>query len=133
MSFRFAFALPSAPAALFAAASLFIEGACSAKVDFARDVRPLLNQHCTSCHGGVKKAGGVSFLFREGAMAPGKSGEVPFTPGGLEKSEAIRRLLTEDEDDRMPPAKHGPRLSDSEVTIFRDWVKQGAPWKGHWA
>lgn len=57
--------------------------ALAAEVDFARDVRPLLNQHCTPCHGGVKKAGGVSFLFRESAMAPGKSGAVPFMPGDL--------------------------------------------------
>ncbi len=105
----------------------------AAAVDFARDVRPLLNRHCTPCHGGVKKAGGVSFLFRESAMAPGKSGEIPFKPGDPEHSEAIRRLLTADEDDRMPPAKHGPRLSETEVATFRDWVKQGAPWQGHWA
>jgi hypothetical protein len=107
--------------------------ALAAEVDFARDVRPLLNQHCTPCHGGVKKAGGVSFLFRESAMAPGKSGAVPFLPGDLEKSEAITRLLTADEDDRMPPPKHGPRLSEKDIAVFRDWVKQGAPWKGHWA
>ena len=107
--------------------------ALGAEVDFAREVRPLLNKHCTPCHGGVKKAGGVSFLFRESAMAPGKSGALPIKPGDLENSEAIRRLLTKDEDDRMPPAKHGPRLADREVATLRDWVKQGAPWKGHWA
>ncbi len=107
--------------------------ALAAEVDFSRDVRPLLNQHCTPCHGGVKKAGGVSFLFRESAMTPGKSGAVPIKPGDLENSEAIRRLLTKDEDDRMPPAKHGPRLAEAEIATLRDWVKQGAAWKGHWA
>ncbi len=133
MSSRSPFARPRPVAVFLAVAALFAAAARGAEVDFARDVRPLLNQHCTSCHGGVKKAGGVSFLFRESAMAPGKSGEVPFKPGDLEKSEAIRRLLTKDEDDRMPPPKHGPRLSEKEIAIFRDWVKQGAPWKGHWA
>ncbi len=133
MSPRFVLAGPRAVAVFAALAALFVAPTRAADVDFARDVRPLLNQHCTSCHGGVKKAGGVTFLFRESAMAPGKSGEVPFKPGDLEKSEAIRRLTTADEDDRMPPPKHGPRLSDKEVAIFRDWVKQGAPWKGHWA
>ena len=81
MSSRSAFARPRPVAVFLAVAALFAAAARGAEVDFARDVRPLLNQHCTSCHGGVKKAGGVSFLFRESAMAPGKSGEVPFKPG----------------------------------------------------
>jgi hypothetical protein len=35
-----------------------------AEVDFSSDIQPVLNEHCTSCHGGVKQAGNVSFLAR---------------------------------------------------------------------
>lgn len=102
-------------------------------VDFSRDIRPLLNKHCTPCHGGVKKAGNVSFLFREKALSAGKSGAIPIVPGEPEKSEAIKRLVSADDDERMPPPKHGPPLPEREVALLRDWVRQGARWDGHWA
>src|SRR5690606_14658918 len=44
-----------------------------AAVDFARDVRPILNAHCTACHGGVKEAGEVSFIYRDKALGKGES------------------------------------------------------------
>ena len=105
----------------------------AATIDFARDIRPLLNKHCTACHGGVKKEGGVSFVFRELATVAGKSGEVPVKPGDLEHSEAYRRITTKDDDDIMPPRKHGPGLTPQEAEVFKEWIKQGAPWQGHWA
>src|SRR5688500_2239536 len=61
-------------------------------VEFARDIRPLFNKHCTSCHGGVKRAGGISFLSREGATAEAKSGAHAIVPGDPGKSELIMRI-----------------------------------------
>ena len=43
-----------------------------AEIDFNRDVRPIFNKHCTSCHGGVKQASGVSFVYREKALGEAK-------------------------------------------------------------
>ena len=63
----------------------------AAPVDFNRDVRPILNQHCTSCHGGVKQAGGVSFIQREKALGAGKSGRPTVVPGKPDASEKIGR------------------------------------------
>ena len=45
----------------------------------------------------------------------------------------LRRVLTEDEDERMPPPEHGTALSDSEVTTLTRWIQQGAKWGKHWA
>ncbi|QQT61089.1 hypothetical protein I6I97_17975 [Sphingobacterium multivorum] len=44
-------------------------------IDFSADVKPILNKHCITCHGGVKKNGGLSFLFENEAFAKAESGK----------------------------------------------------------
>lgn len=107
--------------------------AAESTVDFAQDIRPLFNAKCTSCHGGVKRAGGLSFLLREGTMAKGKSGAVAVIPGDAWGSEMFRRVTSKDVEDRMPPPDHGPALTAEEIGTLRRWISQGAPWKQHWA
>lgn len=104
-----------------------------APVDFAREVRPLLNAHCTACHGGVKNAGGISFLARDTALAEGDSGERAVVPGDPDSSEMLRRVTSTDEDVRMPPPDHGRALTAAEVDILRHWIAHGADWKAHWS
>lgn len=84
-----------------------------------------------SCHGGVKKAGGVSFLFEHELMKPGKSGKIPVVCGDAEASEMIRRILTDDPAERMP--KNASPLSQDEVKILKQWINEGAAWETHWA
>ncbi|HEX5220597.1 MAG TPA: PSD1 and planctomycete cytochrome C domain-containing protein [Verrucomicrobiae bacterium] len=105
----------------------------SAPVDFARDVRPIFNKNCVGCHGGVKRAGKISFIYRDVVVATNAADEKVIHPGDPEHSEFIRRITTTDEEDRMPPAEHGPRLSEKEIALLREWVRQGAAWKEHWA
>ena len=103
-------------------------------VDFNRDIRPLLNKNCTGCHGGVKQASEVSFIYREEALGKGKSGEIVVVPGDPSASELIRRIKATDPDDRMPPPEEHPKpLSDKEIALFEQWVKEGAKWGEHWA
>ena len=105
--------------------------AAEGKVDFNRDVRPILNAKCMACHGGVKQAGGISVQYREDILGKGKSGEVCVVPGNPSASELIRRLTTEDEDDRMPKEK--PPLSAEQIDVLTRWVAQGAHWGEHWS
>jgi len=105
----------------------------AAHSELAPRVHQLFNKHCTKCHGGVKRAGDVSFISRDLALRPAKSGAIPLQPGSLDGSELFRRVTTQDEDDRMPPIKEEPRLSDDEVALLREWIEQGAPWEAHWA
>ncbi len=100
------------------------------KLDFARDVQPILNANCTECHGGVKKKAGVSFSNKNFAFAAAESGEHPIVAGDLEKSELVHRILSTDEDDRMPPEKS---LEASEVDTLKRWIKEGAVWPRHWS
>ncbi len=102
-------------------------------LDFNRAIRPILTQHCTACHGGVKAAGKISFVYREKALAEGKSGKPAIVPGHPEQSELIRRVRSTDPDDVMPKPDHGPRLSEGDVATLTTWIAQGAPWSEHWA
>ena len=99
-------------------------------VDFSRDVRPIFNRHCTSCHGGVTQAAGISFVYADQVVAP--DGWI-VEPGDPEASGLIERIISEDPDERMPPPEHGPALSPEEVETLTKWIQQGANWSKHWA
>ena len=100
-------------------------------VDFSRDIRPILNQNCSSCHGGVRQKNGVSFAFREEALGKGKSGLPTIVPGDPDGSELIRRVTSRDPEVRMP--YHGSPLSSEQISLLRRWIKEGAPWSDYWA
>ena len=103
------------------------------KIQFNESVRPLLNKHCVACHGGVKKAGGLSFLARHSALAEGKSGLHAIVPGNPDMSHLLERVVSDDPDEHMPPAEHGSALSNDEVATLRQWIAEGAEWQNHWA
>jgi hypothetical protein len=107
--------------------------AAADEIDFNRDIRPILTSHCTACHGGVKEAGGISFVFREKALAAGESGNRTLIPGDPDASELIKRVTSTDPDVIMPQPEHGPRLPASEIAKLRQWIKEGAKWQEHWA
>ena len=109
----------------------FVQGADA--VEFNRDIRPILTKNCTSCHGGVKEAGEISFIYREKALAPGKSGKIPIVPGKPAESEMVRRLRTTDPDEIMPKPKHGPPLPEKEIALIERWIAEGAAWQNHWS
>ena len=100
-------------------------------VDFNRDIRPILTKSCAACHGGVRKQGGISFVFRDEAMAVGASGRRAIVPGKPGASELIARLESDDPEFRMP--HHAPPLAAEEIQLFRTWIDEGANWQEHWA
>jgi hypothetical protein len=101
------------------------------EVDFDRQVKPILNSKCTSCHGGVKREGKISFLNRSMALKQGKSGDFAIVPGKPNESAMFHRISTNDESDRMPP--EGAPLEPEEINILKEWIAQGADWPAHWA
>ena len=103
------------------------------EVSFSRDIRPLLNEHCMDCHGGVKQAGDLSFKYRSKVFDPAKSGAIAVVPGRPDESELIARIIAQDEDDIMPPPDAESTLSEQEIQMFRQWIQQGAVWNEHWA
>jgi mono/diheme cytochrome c family protein len=107
--------------------------AAPSRVDFNRHIRPIFNQNCTACHGGVKMAAGISFIYREEATRAGESGRPTIVPGKPDESELIARVTSTDDEFRMPKPEHGHRLSDHEIALLRQWIAEGAEWSEHWA
>ncbi len=107
----------------------------AAKIDFNRDVRPILSDTCFNCHGpdvaNVKS--NLRLDVRDLALKPAKSGAVAIVPGKPDESELIKRVLTTDEDDLMPPTKLHKTLTTAQKETLRTWIAQGAEYQGHWA
>ena len=104
-------------------------------VDFDRDVRPILSNHCYECHGpdsGARQAG-LRLDREEGARAQLPSGRHAVVAGDLGASQLFRRIAARDELDRMPPAHTKKPLSTEQVQTLGRWIEQGAPWAVHWA
>lgn len=95
-------------------------------IDFNRDIRPLLAQHCTACHGGVKAAGDLSFIYRDRALAA-------IEPGDPDHSEMIRRIRSTDPDEMMPKPGHGRPLTNDEISKLSQWIQEGASWSDTWS
>ncbi len=104
------------------------------KVEFNRDVRPILADTCFRCHGFDKntREADIRFDVRENVIA--KHDDIfPIVPGKPEESEAWKRITATDEDGVMPPKKANRQLSAREKQIFRKWIEQGAEYQPHWA
>src|SRR5439155_26623873 len=98
-------------------------------VEFNRDVRPILSNHCLVCHGpdnNLRKAK-LRLDVEKNALAkvlvPGKPGE----------SELFKRITTADPEEIMPPPKHNKPLSKDQIAVLRRWIEQGAKYEAHWS
>src|SRR5437588_6267591 len=100
--------------------------AAEAKVDFVKDIQPILQQTCVKCHGPEKQKGKLRLDSKEAAAKGGKDGAI-ITVGDAEKSELYRRIiLPKGNDDVMP--NEGEPLTKAQTDLFRDWINQGAVW-----
>jgi hypothetical protein len=105
------------------------------KISFSREILPILSDTCFACHGpdaGSRK-GGLRLDTREGACGQSDSGAPAIVPGHSADSEMIRRLLSSDLDEKMPPPKANHQLSHEQISLLRRWIDEGAPWGRHWA
>ena len=108
------------------------------KIDFNRDIKPILSNNCYFCHGPdpAERKGGVDGLrldTLEGAKVDLGSGNFAIVPGQPEKSDLLKRVTSTDADEMMPPAKTGKKLSAKDLELLREWIKQGAPYAQHWS
>ena len=115
---------------LFAAAVCLARAATSAAaavepIDFARDIRPILEARCVDCHGPAKQKGNLR-LDDQAAFLKGGSTGPAVVPGKAGESHLIRLVAGEDKDAVMPPK--GDRLTPAQLATLRAWVDQGATW-----
>jgi len=95
------------------------------RVDFVRDVQPILRRYCYECHSGVNVESGLDLGVRSRALAGGDNGRV-LIPGDGESSTLIQRVAGVDDDSVMPP--QGERLTTEQIAVLRAWIDQGALW-----
>jgi hypothetical protein len=105
------------------------------RIDFTRQIRPLLSDRCFRCHGpdASKRKAKLRLDVRDGAFKKMNAGWAivnPFNPG---KSELVRRIFTEDIEDTMPPPESNLSLTEDEKALLRRWVAEGADYRPHWS
>jgi len=104
-------------------------------IQFNRDIRPILSERCYTCHGpdGAKRQGKLR-LDMEAIAKSDLGGHFAIVPRDPAASELIRRVISNDNTRRMPPAYSGAaKLPDREINLLTRWIEQGAPWQNHWA
>src|SRR5262249_23986143 len=99
------------------------------KVDFNRDVRYVLADNCFRCHGPDDKVRKAGLRLDSRAAATAKA----IVPGKVAESNLIQRITAANEEQRMPPAASGKKLSAAQINVLKRWVEEGAEYKGHWA
>lgn len=102
-------------------------------VDFFKEVRPILAQHCFTCHGpdAERRKGDLRLDVHDDAFAPLPEGGAPFVPGDPAASHVLQRLKSTDPDERMP--KGADALTERQIETIERWIEQGATWRDHWA
>lgn len=115
--------------------SVFASGAEPERVRFDRDIRPILSNHCFHCHGPDHESREADLRLdtREGLFAVLSNGQHLVSPGKSSESELFERVSTEDESLRMPPTDGGKPLSSEQIDLLKQWIQEGAEWRGHWA
>lgn len=99
------------------------------RMQFNRDVRSILADKCFACHGpdANKREADLRLDHEQSAK------ETAIIAGKPDESELLRRILSEDPDERMPPGSTGKSLSEIDVMRLRQWISEGAAWQDHWS
>lgn len=96
------------------------------EIDFYRQIHPILENKCFSCHQGVKTKGDLDLSSLAAAIEGGEFDGPAITPGALDKSALIHRITTDDPDEKMPPK--GEAVTAEETVLLLKWIQQGARW-----
>ena len=106
----------------------------SARLEFNRDIRPILSDKCFACHGfdANERKADLRLDIPEGAYALNEDIQA-IKPGDLQSSEVWRRITSTDEDEVMPPPESNKHLTDVEKDLLKRWIEKGAQYQLHWA
>ncbi|NBY03613.1 MAG: DUF1553 domain-containing protein, partial [Planctomycetes bacterium] len=105
-----------------------------AKVDFNRDVRPILANHCWNCHGQDESSRKAKLRLdlRPAALAKTKNNDHAIVPNNPAASALITRIEANDIS-QMPPRSFNKPLTANQIKILKQWITEGAPYAEHWA
>jgi hypothetical protein len=99
-------------------------------IDFARDIQPILSNHCWNCHGPDEKGrqANLRLDLRDSAIAA-----KAITPGHLDSSLLVERINSSDSEQVMPPPEFKKPLSNTQKELLKKWIAEGAPYASHWS
>ncbi|MCE9534536.1 MAG: PSD1 and planctomycete cytochrome C domain-containing protein, partial [Planctomycetes bacterium] len=102
------------------------------KIDFGRDILPILSANCFQCHGPDQNArqGKLRLDTQDGAL---RTKDPVIVPGKSTSSELVRRIGSKDPNEQMPPAKSNRKLTPQQADMIRRWIDEGAAWGRLWA
>lgn len=104
-------------------------------INFNRDIQPILSDNCFACHGPDEQSrqAGVRLDSFDAAQQLSDSGAQPIVVGRPDESEVIRRIMSTDPDEQMPPPTSQKRLNPTEKELLQRWVAAGAEYQSHWS
>ena len=113
---------------------LLVAAACQSvsartKLNYDRDIRPILSETCFACHGPDEQTRQAEFrldIANDHFIAL-------LSPGNPDDSELAQRIVTDDDNLRMPPMDSKKQLTSAQIEMIKQWIKEGAQIEGHWA
>lgn len=103
-------------------------------IDFNRDIRPILSENCFRCHGPDSATREADLrLDQEAAALADRGGYAAILPGDPEASEFLRRILSTDEAEQMPPPEADKDLTQKQIELLTRWIEEGAKWSAAWS
>ena len=110
-------------------------GDATEPIDFTRDIRPILANHCFACHGPdhQHREAGLRLDLPQGVTSQLESGAYAVVSGNPEESELVARIFSDDEDKRMPPPETNKELTDEHKILLKRWIASGARYTQHWS
>ena len=107
----------------------------SDNINFDRQIRPILTEHCYACHGpdNRQRRGGLRLDQQHATQKRLPSGRLAIVPGNPAASPLWQRITASKASLRMPPVNSGRALNAVERELIRNWIQQGARWKSHWS
>lgn len=105
------------------------------RINFDRDIRPILSNNCFKCHGPDEKQRKAHLRLdrREGSLAELKSGNRAIVPGKQAESALVARITAVEPEERMPPPSSGKILTAEQIDLLKRWVEEGAEYREHWS
>ena len=105
------------------------------KIEFNRDIRPILSNNCYQCHGPDKNQlqAGLRLDKPDNAVAKLESGQAAIVPGDPVASSLVARITSADPNLKMPPNDSGKSITPAEIETLKQWIAQGAEFQGHWS
>lgn len=106
------------------------QASTTTRVEFNRDIRPILAENCFACHGpdSASRKADLRLDRREVAIEMGA-----VVPGKPDESELVKRLTVTDEDKVMPPPSARKTLTAGQKKLLTDWIAAGAGYQSHWS